>query len=66
MPQASRRKRMNRCPGSEVGDCIACVAARFYREAEYAEIKRLYVQEAYRGLGLSRKLMSAIEAEILA
>jgi len=53
-------------PGSEVGDCIACVAARFYREAEYAEIKRLYVQEAYRGLGLSRKLMSAIETEILA
>ena len=52
--------------GSEVGDCIACVGARFYREAEYAEIKRLYVQEAYRGLGLSRKLMSAIEAEILA
>ena len=51
--------------GSEVGDCIACVGARFYREAEYAEIKRLYVQEAYRGLGLSRKLMSAIEAEIL-
>ena len=52
--------------GSEDGDCIACVAARFYREAGYAEIKRLYVQEAYRGLGLSRKLMSAIETEILA
>ena len=51
--------------GSEVGDCIACVAARFFREAGYAEIKRLYVQEAHRGLGLSRKLMSAIEAEIL-
>ena len=53
-------------PGIEVGECIACVAARFYREAGYAEIKRLYVQKTYRGRGLSRTLMSAIEAEILA
>ena len=53
-------------PGSEVGECIACVAARFYREAGYAEIKRLYVQETYRRRSLSRSLMSAIEAEILA
>ena len=52
--------------GSEVGECIACVATRLYREAGYAEIKRLYVQETYRGRGLSRTLMSAIEAEILA
>jgi len=52
--------------GGEFGECIGCVAARFYREAGYAEIKRLYVQEALRGLGLSRTLMSAIEAEILA
>ena len=50
----------------EFGECIGCVAARFYREAAYAEIKRLYVQEAHRGRGLSRTLMSAIEAEILA
>ena len=52
--------------GGEFGKCIGCVAARFYREAGYAEIKRLYVQDAHRGLGLSRTLMSAIEAEILA
>ena len=52
--------------GGEFGECIGCVAARFYREAAYAEIKRLYVQEAHRGRGLSRTLMSAIEAEILA
>ena len=52
--------------GGDVGECIGCVAARFYREAGYAEIKRLYVQEAYRGRGLSRTLMSAIEAEVLA
>ena len=51
--------------GGKKSRCIGCVAARFYREAGYAEIKRLYVQEAYRGLGLSRTLMSAIEAEIM-
>ena len=32
--------------------CVACVAARFYREEGYAEIKRLYVEEAFRGNGL--------------
>ena len=53
-------------PRGESWQCIGCVAARFYREAGYAEIKRLYVQEAHRRLGLSRTLMSAIEAEILA
>ena len=52
--------------GNESGECIGCVAARFYREARYAEIKRMYVHGVYRGLGLSRKLMSGIEAEILA
>lgn len=52
--------------GNEGSECIACVATRFYREAGYAEIKRLYVQESYRGRGLSRTLMSAIEAEIVA
>ena len=52
--------------GSNSGHCIGCVAARFYRDAAYAEIKRLYVEEAHRGLGLSRTLMNVIEAEIIA
>ena len=51
--------------GGETRQCIGCVAARFYRDSAYAEIKRLYVQEAHRGLGFARKLMLAIEAEIL-
>ena len=52
--------------GSNSGLCIGCVAARFYRDAAYAEIKRLYVDAAHRGLGLARTLMGAIEAEIVA
>ena len=52
--------------GSNSGHCIGCVAARFYRDAAYAEIKRLYVDEAHRGLGLARTLMNVIEAEIVA
>ena len=48
----------------EVGDpngheCVGCVAARFYREQAYAEIKRLYVAETHRGGGLARQLMAA-------
>ncbi len=33
---------------------------------DYAEIKRVYVQPAARGLGLAKKLMDRIEAEALA
>jgi len=46
--------------------CVACVAARFYREEGYAEIKRLYVEEAFRGNGLAKRLMLAIETEVVA
>ena len=54
----------------EVGDpngheCVGCVAARFYREQAYAEIKRLYVAETHRGGGLARQLMAAIEDDIV-
>jgi len=46
--------------------CIGCVAARFYRDQRYAEIKRLYVDEAYRGKTIARSLMAAIEAGVVA
>ena len=46
--------------------CIGCVAARFYRAQGYAEIKRLYVNEDYRGKAIARRLMAAIEAGVLA
>jgi putative acetyltransferase len=45
--------------------CVGCVAARFYREQTYAEIKRLYVDEDYRGHGLAKTLMAEIESGIL-
>lgn len=45
--------------------CVACVAARFYRTEGYAEIKRLYVDMAWRGSGLAKRLMARIEAEIV-
>ena len=45
--------------------CVACVAARFYRIEGYAEIKRLYVEERCRGAGLAKRLMARIEAEIV-
>ena len=45
--------------------CVACVAARFYCNEGYAEIKRLYVDMAWRGSGLAKRLMSRIEAEIV-
>ena len=46
--------------------CIGCVAARFYRDEGYAEIKRLFIAEANRGSGLARQLMAAIERDIVA
>lgn len=50
----------------ERGQCIGCVAARFYRAQGYAEIKRLYVNEGYRGKAIARSLMAAIEAGVVA
>ena len=45
--------------------CVACVAARFHRTEGYAEIKRLYVEERWRGAGLAKRLMARIESEIV-
>ena len=45
--------------------CIGCVAARFYREQGYAEIKRLFVDEAFRGNAIAKRLMSAIERGVV-
>tara|TARA_B100001059_G_scaffold100432_1_gene100008 strand:- start:6433 stop:6978 length:546 start_codon:yes stop_codon:yes gene_type:complete len=46
--------------------CVGCVAARFYRDQRYAEIKRLFVDEVFRGNAIARALMSAIENGVLA
>jgi putative acetyltransferase len=46
--------------------CVGCVAARFYRNQRYAEIKRLFVDEVFRGNAIARTLMSAIEKGVLA
>ena len=45
--------------------CVACVAARFCRTEGYAEIKRLYVDMAWRGSGLAKRLMARVESEIV-
>ena len=50
---------------SNSAHCVGCVAARFDREHTYAEIKRLYVDEDYRGHGLAKTLMAEIESGIL-
>jgi len=52
-------------PRPNVKRCIGCVAARFYREKGYAEIKRLFVDEAFRGNAIAKRLMSAIERGVV-
>ncbi len=45
--------------------CIGCVAAQFYKAAGYAEIKRLFVDQRYRGHSIARTLMAEIEQGIV-
>lgn len=51
-------------PANSEPTCVACVAAKFYDQQGYAEIKRLFVHPDQRGQKLGRRLMKAIEAGI--
>lgn len=46
-----------RCDGVAAG----CGGVQFFG-AEYAELKRMYIRPAYRGLGLGRQLLAQLEA----
>lgn len=52
-------------PNAAANTCIGCVAARFYQAAGYAEIKRLFVDQRYRGHSIARTLMGEIEQGIV-
>jgi putative acetyltransferase len=65
LPQVSSSALNEEPPELDSVHCVGCVAARFYREQTYAEIKRLYVDEDYRGRGLAKTLMVEIESGIL-
>ena len=48
------------------GELVASGAARILEdEGSYAEIKRIFVLERYRGQGLSREIMRYLETELL-
>lgn len=66
MPSPSLIAALDGASGKQATRCIGCVAARFYREEGYAEIKRLFIAAAYRGSGLARQLMATIERDIVA
>jgi len=45
-----------------IGSSLAgCIALRELRKGDAAEIKRMYVREAHRGLGIARKLLAEAE-----
>lgn len=51
------------CDGDTV---VGCAAAKVVEDAErYGEIKRMYVAPAYRGQGLSRRLLRELEGCLL-
>jgi putative acetyltransferase len=54
--------------GAFVDDvCAGCVGVRFFQGSQsYGEIKRLYVDPAYRGKAIASKLMAEIEQATIA
>ena len=46
------------------GKIVGC--GGMWMHGDYAEVKRVYVEPSARGLGLSKKIMSALEADALA
>ena len=47
--------------------CAGCVGVRFFQGSpSYGEIKRLYVDPAYRGKAIASKLMAEIEQATIA
>jgi len=52
--------------GCRIGDeLVASGGAKLMRDdGDYAEIKRVFVLDAFRGRGLSRKIMQALETEL--
>ena len=47
--------------------CAGCVGVRFFQGSpSYGEIKRLYVDSAYRGKAIASKLMAEIEQATIA
>lgn len=47
------------------GDLVACGAAKSLTDdGSYAEIKRVFVLDHYRGQGLSKKIMNTMESEL--
>ncbi len=47
------------------GDLVGCGAFKIMSDdGDYGEIKRVYVRESHRGLGLSREIMQVLEDEL--